>query len=374
MIVSLCRKCVNPTTRPNVYIDSNGVCSVCRLFEKDNMGAIDWESRANEISAIKIWGQQNTKSIYDCIVTVSGGKDSTRQAFFARDELGMNPLLVSAVYPPEHAHERGPKNLANLIEHGFDCISVGLNPQKSKYLMKQCFDRYFNVFNATEMALYAIPIHVAIAENIPLIFLGENPAHTIGEKHGKLDGDASQMRKSNTLMEGKANIFIDEYISDQDLHFYNYPSEEDVEYGQLKIVYLGYYIKDWSGWNNGTFAIQRGLTIRNDDPENTGDLWGISALDEDFRIVNQMMKFVKLGFGHVTDQAMERIHAGEMTREEAIELIKKYDGKCHKKYVQKLCSYMEIEEDEFFTKLENNRNKEIWVKNKDDEWFLQESY
>ena len=225
MSVNLCKTCVNPDTRPNVYFDSNGVCGVCNHFSKEKKGEIDWSKRDQEIKEIINWGKRKTSSSYDCIVTVSGGKDSTRQAFFARDELGMNPLLVSALYPPEHMHERGAENISNLIEEGFDCLSVSLNPQKYKYLMRQCFEKYFNLFNASEMALYAIPIHVSIAEHIPLIFLGENPALTIGEKHGKLDGDASQMRKSNTIKDGNADLFLDDNISRQDLHFYNYPPD-----------------------------------------------------------------------------------------------------------------------------------------------------
>jgi len=220
------------------------------------------------------------------------------------------------------------------------------------------------------MALYSIPIHVAIAEKIPLIFLGENPAHTIGEKHGKLAGDASQMRKSNTLMDGNANVFLDQNISSQDLHFYNYPSNEDIEYSDLRIIYLGYYIRDWSGWNNGQFSIDRGLVTRSDSPENTGDLWGISGLDEDFRIVNQLMKYVKFGFGHVVDQTMERIHAGEMGRDEAIELIKRFDGKCSNEYIEKLCNYLEIDSSEFFERLDANRNLDIWEKKEDNQWSL----
>jgi N-acetyl sugar amidotransferase len=338
-----------------VSFNDEGVCSVCELHLLDSREAIDWAQREVEIAEISEWGRKHSNNSYDCIVTVSGGKDSMRQAFFARDELGLNPLLVSALYPPEELHERGADNLANLVSHGFDCISVGLNPKVFKHLMKTCFKRYSNIFNASEMALYSIPVHVAIAQHIPLIFLGENPAHTIGEKHGKLDGDASQMRKSNTLMGGKADIFLDEYTTQQNLHFYNYPSEEDVEAANLRLVYLGYYIKDWSGWNNGEFAKERGLKVRTDAPENTGDLWGISALDEEFRLVNQKIKFTKFGFGHVTDQVMERIHAGVMNRDEGLKLIKKYDGECHPKYVERLCHYLEMPTNEFWKVVNQTR-------------------
>lgn len=373
-MIKLCKKCVNPSTRPNVYFNEDGICGVCLAYEENKLGITDWQTRDQEIKEIIKWGKDNTRSNYDCIVTVSGGKDSTRQAFYARDELGMNPLLVSAVYPPEELHERGAVNLSNLISHGFDAISIGLNPKIFKKLMLQCLEKYTNLFNASEMALYAIPIHAAIAYQIPLIFLGENPALTIGEKHGRLDGDASEMRKSNTLLGGDANILESSEINKNDLHFYNYPPEQDVNHANLRIVYLGYYIRDWSGWNNGLFSLAKGLTKRTEPPEHTGDLWGISALDEEFRIVNQYIKYLKFGFGHVTDQVMERIHAGEMTREEGLKLVKKFDGKCHTSYIKKLCKYLGITSDEFRRIIDKARNRNIWDKNNKGQWILKIDY
>ena len=376
--IKLCKRCVNPSTRPNVVFDKQGICNVCQVMLNNKDGAIDWDKRRDELKSITAWGQEASQSSYDCIVTVSGGKDSMKQAFYARDELGLNPLLVSAVYPPEQLHERGAQNLENLIRFRKQCrlklITVSLNPQVYKQLMALCFKRYSNIFNASEMALYAIPIHVAIAQQIPLIFLGENPAHTIGEVHGKLDGDASQMRNANTLKGGGAKIFQSDDISAQDLHWYNYPSEQDVEQANLRLVYLGYYIEEWSGWNNAKFAINKGLQTRTDSPENIGDLWGVSALDEEFRIVNQQIKYVKLGFGHVTDQVMERIHAGKISREDGIKLIQQYDGKCHSKYVKKLCEYLNISVTEFQMQVEKSRNLDIWKKDSAGNWLLDVDY
>ena len=366
----VCSKCLNPSTRPNVSFNSEGICSVCELKQSDSKGQINWNQRDIEIQEISDWGRKKSKNSYDCIVTVSGGKDSMRQAFYARDELGLNPLLVSAIYPPERLTDRGAENLSNLVEHGFDCISVGLNPKILKKLTMHTLSKYLNIITAAEFGLYAIPIHVAIAHKIPLVFLGENPAHTIGEKHGKLDGDASQMRNANTLMGGNADIFLETGVTKQDLHFYNYPSSEDVDAAQLRLVYLGYYIRDWDGWNNAKFATERGIKNRDEPPEDIGDLWGVSALDEDFRIVNQHIKFLKYGFGHVTDQVMERIHSGMMERDEGLKLIKEYDGKCHPKYVDKLCRYLQITTDEFWRIAEMARNQDIWKKNESGDWVL----
>lgn len=374
MRIKLCKRCVNPSTRPNMFFDEDGVCPVCRFEEEKRKGNIDWEARRKEIEKIAQWGRANSKSSYDCIVTVSGGKDSTRQALFARDELKMKPLLVSCVYPPEQLHERGAQNLSNLISLGFDTLTVSLNPQVWKILMRQGFFKYANWCKSTEMALYAIPIHVAIAYKIPLIFLGENPAWTIGEKHGHLDGNASKMKYCNTLEGGNPNILVTKDTIPKDVHFYTYPSDGDVEYGKLQIIYLGYYIEDWSGHKNAEFAIKHGLKIREESPEMIGDIWGFTGLDEDFRIVNQMIKYVKFGFGHVTDQVCEAISQGLMQREEGFELLKKYDGKCDHSYIEKFCKYLCICEEEFWEVVEAFRGKDIWQKDDKGEWKLDSNF
>lgn len=372
--MKVCKKCVNPDTRPNIFFDDEGVCPVCRFEEQKREQSIDWEARDREIEEIAQWGRENSKSSYDCIVTVSGGKDSTRQAFFTRDVLKLKPLLVSCVYPPEQLHERGAHNLANLISHGFDTISISLNPQIWKTLMRFSFFKYANWCRSTEMALYAIPIHAAIAYKIPLIFLGENPVLTLGEKHGRIDGDASQMKYCNTLQGGDPSHFLSDEVSIRDLHFYKYPSDNEMKYGQLRLVYLGYYIRDWSGYNNAQFSIKNGLQIREEPPEKIGDLWGFSALDEEFRIVNQLVKYVKLGFGHVTDQACEAINLGWMNRDEGIELVKKYDGRCDPSYIKSYCKYLDITEEQFWELVEKFRNRDIWKKDQNGEWKLDVDY
>lgn len=330
---------------------------------------MNWDARRSELHTICEWGRANSHSSYDCIVTVSGGKDSTRQAIFARDELGMKPLLVSCVYPPEQLHTRGAFNLGNLISLGFDAVTVSLNPMVWKTLMRQGFFKYGNWAKSTEMALYAIPVHTAIAFQIPLIFYGENPAWTIGEQHGRLDGDASQLKLGNTIQGGPDTLLTNQLTS-QDTYFYYYPPDEEMEYAKLRLVYLGYYIPDWSGFNNAQFSIERGLLTRVEPPEETGDLWGFTGLDEDFRLVNQMLKFIKLGFGHVTDQVVEAINAGMLTRQEALNLVVAYDGKCDPKYIRAFCRYLEIEETEFWKVAEEFRNPEIWERDSQGEWKL----
>jgi hypothetical protein len=123
-------------------------------------------------------------------------------------------------------------------------------------------------------------------------------------------------------------------------------------------------MEDWSGRNNAEFAIARGLKIRKETPEMTGDLWGFSCLDEDYSIVNQFLKYIKLGFGRVTDQVCEAINAGMMTREQGLEWVKKFDGKCDRSFILRFCRYLEITECEFWEIVEKFKNPHIWQNTK----------
>jgi len=370
--VKYCKKCVNVNTRPDGGEFIDGVCPACVFGEASRNQTVDWAARDREMKEIVEWGRANTRSHYDCIVTVSGGKDSMRQAFYARDELGLKPLLVSSVYPPEQLHERGAANLSNLIAHGFDTVSMSLNPQVWKKMMRNAFFRFANQAKSTELALYAIPIHVAIAYKIPLIFLGENPLYTLGQQEGKTSGggDARGMQYSNTLQGGDPTPLMSDDISQRDVYFYKYPSDDEIDYAKLRVVYLGYYIRDWSNNKNAQFAIDRGLQTRPEPSEEIGDTTNFSALDEEFKIVNHMIKYVKFGFGTVTEQLCISVNDGLMTREEAFEKVRKCDGKCHPRYIKMFCKYLNITEKEFWGVVEGVRGKHVWRKNIKNEWEL----
>lgn len=356
-----CSKCVQPDTRPGIKFDLSGKCLACQLSENPNK--IDWEARNAELADLVKFAKKNNVSGYDCIVGVSGGKDSTRQALFVRDNLGLNPLLVCCSYPPEQVTHIGTHNLSNLISLGFDCISVQPAPLIWKRMLTQGFLKYGNWCKSTEMALYASAPKIAIAYHIPLIFLGENPAIQVGDAGvGSVTGDANKMKYSNTLKGGDPTELMVENIHRNEVFWYFYPSDTEMKRLNMKIRFLGYYWKDFTKLDNASFSVVRGLEIRSDSPNNTGDIFGFQALDDDFVIVNQMFKYLKFGFGQVTDEVCEEIRCGRMTREKAIELVKKYDGKCSEIYIKKFCNYTGLSLNKFWQVAENFRNKKIWEK------------
>ena len=177
--IRYCINCLQPDTRPSIEFDSSGICPACRFAE--TYDSIDWNKRQDELDEIIAYGKRNSNSGYECVIGVSGGKDSIRQVMFAKEQMGLNPLLVCLSPPPEHVSSRGARNLENIIGLGFDTIVVTPAPQLWKQMMREGFLRFGNYQKSTEMALYSSAPKVAAAYHIPIIFLGENPAITVGE-------------------------------------------------------------------------------------------------------------------------------------------------------------------------------------------------
>ena len=112
---------------------------------------------------------------------------------------------------------------------------------------------------------------------------------------------------------------------------------------------------------NAKSAALNGLSIREDTPENTGDLYGAMALDEDWVIINQMIKYYKFGFGRATDYLNLDIRNNLISRERAIKIVEKYDGVCSEKYINSFCDYLEISKEEFWKVVSNFVNKDIFT-------------
>ena len=354
-----CKKCLQTDTRPNTRFSEDGVCPACNYYAE--LVNVDWQSR-KEILFELVEEFRNPSAQYDCIIGVSGGKDSMRQALWVRDYLRLRPLLVSLSYPPEQVTEIGVRNLSKLIELGFDCIQSCPSPGVWRKLMNLSFSTHANFAVSTEMALFSAVPQIAIAYKIPLILWGENPGLQLGDLKtlGRTGYDGNQLRHMNTLSGAENDWMRDVVKEPKDLIPYSYPSEIEFEKHNIQIVYLGWFLGDWSLANNGSISATYGLNIRTDTPENTGDLLGVTALDDDWVTLNQMIKYYKYGFGRATDYVNEMIRLGDLTREEGIGIVTKYDGRCSSKYIRDFCEYIEISESDFWEKIKSVTNLELF--------------
>lgn len=355
-----CKRCLQPDTRPNTIFSTDGICPACNYFEA--LQHVDWQERFEILQDLLASHPRKKDQYHDCIIGVSGGKDSTRQALFLRDKLGINPLLVCLSYPPEQVTERGVNNLSNLIELGFDVVVSAPAPQTWKMLKREGFSKFSNSFRSTEMALFASVPQIAIKYGIKLIFWGENPGLQLGDMKtlGRNGYDGNSLRFMNTLSSG-LDWMLDCRLSKADLVPYVYPETKEFEKHDLQIVYLGWFLGDWSLVNNANYSCANGLEIRIDGVEKTGDLYGVTALDEDFTPVNQLIKYYKFGFGRVTDYVNEEIRLGRISRDAAIKLVEKFDDAQDPKYIKEYCDYLGISVADFWEKVKASVNKTLFT-------------
>jgi N-acetyl sugar amidotransferase len=344
-----CCRCVTPDTRPNGQFNTDGLCLPCASSAIDNRD--NYERRLQELRGIikrVLRGRGHGR--WDCIVGVSGGKDSTRQALWVREKLRMNPLLVSVGYPPRQISHNGAHNLSNLTEHGFDVIFIGPAPGLSRRLVREAFLRFGNWCKATEMALFAGVPRIALEKGIPLIFWGENPALFVGDAGtlGSSMWDGNNLVNSNTLGGGDLSWFREVASTCDSLYPYEFPTRAELDKAKIQTLFLGPAWKDWADVANSRFALTHGLWFRGGNPKETGDLVGTRMVDEDWTIVNYLLKYYKLAFSRGTEHANMLIRSGEITRDEGISIAEEYDEACGDSYIESFCEYIGISSGEFW--------------------------
>lgn len=363
--MKICKKCIQPDTRPKIYFNEDGICGAC-IWEEEKK-KIDWVAREKQLQKIADWAKETTKSNYDCVIGVSGGKDSTFQALTARDRLGLKCLLVNG--EPDGITEIGRSNIENLKNLGFDVISVRPNPKIMPKLSKYDFYKYLNPWKVHEFPLWSPTYIIAYQFDIPLIIQGENAALTLGVSGGgQSEGyDALEINQGNTMGGGWKEYLI-EGITEKDLYFFHYDKEKLQKKG-IRGVWLQYFLKEWDYKNNFEFSRKYGFKWRNGDfdPNSIGTYIPFAQLDSDQIQVAQFLKYIKFGFGQCMDYACYDIRAGRISRDEAIDLVKKHDGKISDYYIKVFCDYVSIEIEEFWNVVNRSRGP-IWIK-KDNEWY-----
>ena len=249
--MKICKICIQPDSRPGLYFTDDDICGAC-LWEKEKAN-IDWDKRYDELIEIaKNVKSNNLKSNYDCVIGVSGGKDSTRQALVARDELGLRCLLVNC--EPPNITDIGKKNIENLKNLGFDVFSIRPNPQIIKKLIKFDFYKHLNPVKVTEFCLYASTYIIAEKFDISLIIQGENPGLVLGTRLTGVGSDSNALKadEMHTLSLGWQE-YLNEVPNEKDLFLYHY-NRKKLETRNTQGIWLNYFIKDWEPSTNADIS------------------------------------------------------------------------------------------------------------------------
>lgn len=363
--MKFCKKCVMPDTRPGIQFDEYGVCSACRAYERREK--VDWGKRYNELKELCNKHRNNAQFGYDCIIAVSGGKDSHFQTYVIKELMGMNPLLVS-VEDNFPMTEAGKHNIRNISEaFGCDIISLKPNIRAQKRLMRKMFEKYGKPTWFIDRLIYTYPLHIAAKFNIPLVVYGENVSYEYGGPKA-VDSYSAKEQIFNGVAENfSLEELLDDVVTAKDLTLCQAPSNNEIQ--ATEPIYLSYFLP-WNSYSNYLFAKSVGFHDLTHEWERTHNIENFDQIDSRAYTVHYWMKYPKFGHQFATDCASRFVRYGLITREEAIELVKKHDHELDPFAVRDFCDFCGYSEREFWTIVERFYNKELFEKDIFGRWVL----
>ncbi len=349
-----CSNCILPDTRPNLRLNADGVCNACE--NHSTKADIDWQSR--ELAFQSVVANAKAKSTgYDCLIPVSGGKDSTWQVVKCL-EYGLNPLTVTWKTPGRT--EIGQQNLDNLVRLGVDHIDYQVNPNVEKRFMVKALERFGSTAIPMHLALFSIPLKIALRFGIPLVVWGENSAFEYGNADEADTGfrlDANWLRTYGVTHGTTAADWISKELSACALTPYFGPTDDELACHQVLAVFLGYYLP-WDPQVTAELAQQHGLRVRDAGPR-TG-LWNYADLDDDFISIHHWLKWYKFGFTRLFDNLSVEIRNGRLSRDEAAAIVQDRGDETPIKDIESWCEFCGLETEQFFAIAERFRNHDIW--------------
>lgn len=343
-----------PSSRPEQVFDKTGICDACKSVARKS--EIDWNSRRNEFEEL-LSNYRSDGARYDCIIPVSGGKDSCHQAIVMRDEFGMNPLCVT--HTPCDLTEVGAKNLVFLRDMGFDLIQVSPNRKAYREMVRIGFFKLGDCCWPEHIGIFTAPIRVAVQYSIPLLIWGENSQFEYGGPASKKENnflDRNWLEQFQMLGHRISDV-VHDGINLNDIKTFHYPTDEEIQKVGVTGLFLGYFTK-WDTVQNINKMLSLGWK-----PNPTGPLEGAYNAYENLDCkwiggLHDYMKFIKYGYGRATDQLCIEVRNGYMTRDEAIAKLKQTDeGTIPWKYVPDFLDYLKITEKEFLDTLDRFTNR-----------------
>jgi len=361
-----CRRCILPDTRPGIVLDAEGICSGCRGHD-DKEHRIDWTARRGAFERLVAAAKARAQG-YDCIVPVSGGKDSWYQVIRCQ-EYGLRVLGVTWRTPART--EIGERNLREMIARlGIDHIDYTIDPETERRFMVAAFERKGATAIPMHMALFAIPIRFAVDLRIPLVVWGENPQLEFGGPEADrlaTDLDLAWIRKYGVTNQTEWRDWIGaERLTERDMAAYRLPSEEAFQRFQPKSIFLGSYFK-WNSEDNARVAAERGF-VSGEEHRKTG-VWSFADIDCHFIALHHFLKWYKFGMLRSFDNLSQQIRYGTITRPAAIDSIKRHGLQVPEDGIRRFCVFVGKPERWFWDVAESFRNLDIW-RNDNGRWTI----
>lgn len=322
-MISYCKKCLFPTTKPNLSFNDGGVCNACENY--DDRSSIDWKSREKELEVILDKYRNKNGDNWDCIIPVSGGKDSTYQVLTML-KYNMNPLCVTATTC--HLSDIGRRNIENIKSLGVDYIEFSPNKVVRKKLNRIGLEEVGDISWPEHVGIFTIPVRMAVSMKIPLLIWGENSQNEYGGPAAAAENNVLDRRWleefGGLLGMRVSDVVGQEGIEKKNMIPYTYPTDAELKEVGVTGLFLGHYIP-WNGITNAMLAQANGFETYNQLVE--GSAVDYENLDNLQTGIHDYFKFLKFGFGRATDLVNMQIRRGLLTREQGLDIVKKMDGK-----------------------------------------------
>lgn len=365
-----CTKCVYPAAAATpLSFDENGVCSACQTHGQTK--EIDWEDRRKKFEKLVNRYRSKDETNYDCVIPVSGGKDSYYQIHIIK-ELGLNPLLVT--YNANNYTKTGMENLLNMREafgadHIFHTPSIETLKKMNRIGMRMMGDMNWH----GHAGIFTLPIRTAVQQNVPLMIWGEHGFMDLGGMHSYNDFVEFTYRyRHEHCLRGyewydiiEAGKKYGEHLKPSDLITWMYPSDEEIDRVGVRGIYISNYFKWDANSHIGLMKDKYGFK-ENDEPfERT--YRRMSNLDDMHENgIHDYMKFIKFGYGRASDHVCKDIRSGKLNRDEGIEIVRKMDH-VKSKDLWRWLEYVGWTEDEFDKVADTYRDPRVWW-NENGQW------
>lgn len=372
MDMKLCSRCLYSERHPlHIVIGDDGLCSGCRIHEEKDR--IDWQQRGEKLGQLLQDYRCQSGNNYDCIVPVSGARDSHFIVDTIKNTYGMNPLLVS--YNPQYNTDRGIRNLAYLrTQMDCDIFSLTVSPEKVKNITRATMRRLGSIYWHVIAGQTVFPVQIAVRLKIPLIIWG---CHQGLDQVGMFSHyDEVEMtrkyRKEHDLMGLEAEDLLSDgdMINEKDIYQFIYPDSSDIASVGVRGIYLNNYLR----WDSkaqhelmmGRYGYETAKLGRTFDYYNDVDSFVYSDLHD-------YIKVLKWGFGKVTDHACREIRFGRLTREEAQQKVREHEN-IPPKHVNQFLDWLGMSERSLHFILDQHRHPEVWRRNSHWTWQRCDSY
>jgi N-acetyl sugar amidotransferase len=363
-MIEYCKKCIYPNTKPNLVFDKKGICNACKNFSKRKK--INWKTREKEFLQLIKKQRKYNKSSWDCLIPVSGGKDSFYQIIKCK-EMGLKPLCVNATTCD--LTNLGKKNLETMKGLNVDIINVTVSKKVRSKINKFTLETVGDISWPEHVGIYTIPVIMAVKFGINVLIWGENPQNEYGGP-GKTSSNKFRDLKWVEDYGGMLGLRLSDImqflnLDKSDLQWFKYPKNDEIKKINLKGLFLGYYFP-WNGYDNFKIAKKNGFIENKKIVE--GTLYKFENLDNYQTGIHDYFKYLKYGYSRITDHLSLFIRRGKISRNEAVKIAKRFDGKFPSKYLDKslkeILKNIDLSEKEFHEICDKFTNTSIFKKHK----------